>query len=180
MTFIQAGISKRVNQCGSVLIITLVLAIILGTTLASYLFWVRTQNLLVEESQAWNSAMAIAEAGIEEGMAQINVNVGTVNSTSFGTSIAANWAPVSGGWSNANVLGYSVLVSNDFPPTIYATGTSVVAVVGRPIWRTVRCTTTTNSLFGVGITALQNIDMKGTDIYVDAYDSSDLTKFPGG
>jgi hypothetical protein len=176
----QAGITKRLNQGGSVLIITLVLAIILGTTLASYLFWVRTQNLLVEESQAWNSALAIAEAGIEEGMAQINVNVGTVNSTSFGTSIAVNWTPVSEGWSNANVLGYSVLVSNDFPPTIYATGTSVVAVVGRPISRKVRCTTSTNSLFGVGITALQNIDMKGNNIYVDAYDSADLVKFPGG
>src|SRR5206468_3714171 len=81
------------HQAGSVLMLTLFLAIILGTTLASYLYWVRTQNLLVSESQAWNSALAIAEAGIEEGMAQININAGNIgaaNILDYSSSITSN------------------------------------------------------------------------------------------
>jgi hypothetical protein len=159
--------------------ITLILAILLGTTLASYLYWVRTQNSLVSESQAWNAALAIAEAGIEEGMAQINVNVGTPISTDYFGSIAANWGggPV---YTKIGELGYTVTVSNDAPPTIYATGTNMVPALGIPINRTVMVKTKTNSLFGVAIAAINNITMNGNYVYVDAYDSADTNKFPGG
>src|SRR5262245_44256354 len=75
------------SQSGSVLVITLGLAIILGTTLGGYLYWVRTQHTLVAQSQGWNSALAIAEAGIEEGMAQANVVFGT----NYLPSIQTNW-----------------------------------------------------------------------------------------
>src|SRR5262245_21218900 len=141
------NLGSQRSVTGSVLIITLVLAILLGTMLASYLYWVRTQNALVSESQAWNAALAIAEAGIEEGMAQINVNIGTPNSTDYLSSIQANnWGtgPV---WTKPGELGYTVTVSNDSPPTIYATGTNMVPALGIPISRTVMVKTKTNSLF---------------------------------
>ncbi len=177
--------SKYSRQCGSVLIITLILAVILGTTLASYLYWVRTQNLLVSESQAWNSALNIAEAGIEEGMAQINVNVGTTNPLNYTNSTgaigSANGWNGSGPYTKTNAaLGYFVTVSNDYPPTIYSSATITVPLVGQVITRTVKVTTMTNSLFGVGIATMVGIDMKGNNINLDAYDSADLIHFPGG
>jgi len=175
----EIRLRRHSRQFGSVLMITLVLAILLGTTLASYLYWVRTQNLLVMESQAWNSALAIAEAGIEEGMAQINVNVGALDPLSFSSSITANWGG-SGPWTKSSSLGYSVIVSNDSPPTIYATGTNMVPSLGQPISRTVKVKTATNGLFGVAIAAIQNITMNGNNVYVDAYDSADTFHFPGG
>src|SRR5262245_4845476 len=158
----------RHSSMGSVLIITLVLAILLGTMLASYLYWVRTQNALVSESQAWNAALATAEAGIEEGMAQINVNIGTPNSTDYFSSIADpanrwNGSPV---YTKSGELGYTVTVSNDSPPTIYATGTNMVPALGIPISRTVMVKTKTNSLFGVAIAAINNIKMNGNYVYV--------------
>src|SRR5207249_7657805 len=76
---------------GSILVVTLLLAAILVLTLGGYLWWVRTQNLLVAESQAWNSALALAEAGIEEGMAQINVFVGTDNVLNYMSSVSTNF-----------------------------------------------------------------------------------------
>src|SRR6266481_6885921 len=83
----------RFDRChqgsASVLVITLLLASILGITLGSYLYWVRTQNLLVAESQTWNSALALAEAGIEEGLAQINVNFGQGEPTGFSNFTAS-------------------------------------------------------------------------------------------
>src|SRR6266404_3056040 len=77
------------ESAASILIVTLLLASILGITLGSYLYWVRTQNLLVAESQSWNSALALAEAGIEEGLAQINVNFGQGDPTAIGNYTAS-------------------------------------------------------------------------------------------
>src|SRR5207249_8283636 len=88
------------ESAASILVVTLLLASILGITLGSYLYWVRTQNLLVAESQSWNSALALAEAGIEEGMAQINVNVGASDPT-----IVANYATSTQKSSNFGSLG---------------------------------------------------------------------------
>src|SRR6266516_4774893 len=88
------------RKFGSILIVTLLLAMILGITLGSYLYWVRTQNVLIVQSQQWNSALALAEAGIEEGMAQINVNVGASDPTivaNYAPSAQNNFGPLSGG-----------------------------------------------------------------------------------
>src|SRR5258708_32061551 len=82
----------------SVLFTTLFLVAILGLTLASYLTWISTQNVLVMESHAWNAALANAEAGIEEGMAQINVSYGNVlTSTNYYPSAQTNWGPLTAG-----------------------------------------------------------------------------------
>src|SRR6266404_3120936 len=87
--------SSRFNLAGSVLFTTLFLVGILGLTLASYLLWVGTQNVLVTESHAWNAALANAEAGIEEGMAQVNVFYGNVlNVTNYYLSAQTNWGPL--------------------------------------------------------------------------------------
>src|SRR5215472_1562030 len=75
------------HQSGSVLVVTLFLAGILGLTLGYYLWLVRAQNLLVARAEAWNSALALAEAGVEEGLAQINVSFGT----NYGNSARVNW-----------------------------------------------------------------------------------------
>jgi len=186
----QTRLLKKSRQSGSVLFISLIIAILLGTTMASYLYWVRTQNLLVAESQVWNSALVVAEAGVEEGMAQINVNVGNVGSpnlldyyASIG-SVANGWTGSgTGPYSKPNTIptgGYSVIVSNDFPPTIYSSGTTTNTLLGQTVTRTVKVKTTTNSLFGVGIAAINNISINGNKLTIDAYDSADLVHFPGG
>src|SRR5437899_2790702 len=88
----------RRTKSGSVLVITLLLGAILVLTLGGYMWWVRTQNLLVAESQAWNAALALAEAGIEEGLAQLNVDAGNIASDNdYVPSITANWNTVSPG-----------------------------------------------------------------------------------
>jgi hypothetical protein len=168
-------VSKRQKQSASVLLITMMLATILGATLAGYLYWVRTQNLLVVESQAWNTALACAEAGIEEGMAQINANFGTNYvpsiSTNWPSSIAGVYGPRTGTFTNGS---YSVIVVPTVPcPTIIATGYTIVPLVGRQIARTVQVTTTNQSAFTMAMAAEQDITLKGNDVGIDSYDSSD-------
>src|SRR2546430_1693346 len=82
--------NKRGLNSGTILFIAMILCALLGLALGSYLYWARTQNVLVAESQAWNAALEIAEAGIEEGMAQINVNEGTADALNYTTSITTN------------------------------------------------------------------------------------------
>ena len=53
-------LQPRLTRVGSILVVTLLLGCILMLTLGGYLSWVRTQNVLVAESQAWNSALALA------------------------------------------------------------------------------------------------------------------------
>src|SRR5262245_33620756 len=110
----------RVAESGSVLIVTLGISVVLVITLAGYLYWVRTQNLPVAQSQAWNLALIDAEAGIEDAMAQINVAVGTSNPTNYTPSAIANVWGVSG-----SVYGPRTMtlggVSNSYSVIIVAT-----------------------------------------------------------
>src|SRR5579859_5329577 len=65
MTILSAN---RRNQHGSVLMVTLFMLGLMGFFLYAYLYTVRTQRSLVSRSQAWNNALGLAEAGIEEAL----------------------------------------------------------------------------------------------------------------
>src|SRR5436309_8968722 len=169
-------LKPRLTRVGSILVITLLLGAILVMAVGGYLWWVRTQSLLVAESQTWNSALALAEAGIEEGMAQINVNVGTADPTvvsNYAPSAVANFGPLSGGSygpktnSTLNSGSYSVIITpppqGSDPtngPTISAVGYTTLPIVGRPIARKVQVTTTVKALLANTITVLSNVDFK--------------------
>src|SRR5881394_1126764 len=61
------------NRCNaSVLLITIGICLILGILMGSYLSMIKTQHFSVARARAWNSAIVIAEAGVEEAMAQLN------------------------------------------------------------------------------------------------------------
>ncbi len=174
----RSKIDRR--KSGSVLVVTLLLAAILVLTLGGYLWWVRTQNVQVAEAQSWNAALAIAEAGIEEGMAQINVSVGNLTSpTNYGPSAALNFGPLAGGiyGPRMNSLpdgSYSVIIVPANPgPTIVATGYTQLPMISQPIQRTVHVTTTTIPLFANAMLARFDITTKGSGMMVDSYDSSD-------
>jgi hypothetical protein len=172
-------ISIKPKTSANVLVLTLIITMILGTTLGSYLFLVRTQTVLGTESQAWNSALTLAEAGIEEGMAQINVSHGFINDpTNYQGSITTNWGALSGGvYSKSNTMitgSYSASVFPTNPgPTITATGYTTVPLIGRQIMRVVQVTTVPTPAFANGIAALTGATTKGSKLTIDSYDSAD-------
>ncbi len=166
------------GEGGGVLLVALMLSIILGTLLAGYVGWVRTQNVLVEESQAWNAALAHAEGGIEEGMAQINVTFGTnyfvSAQTNWGGGLASGYyGPRS--FSFGDRGSYSAIIIPASPgPTIIATGYAMVPIVGRRIARTVEVRTTAQAAFGYGISVVKNAKGSGNNVTIDSYDSNDI------
>src|SRR5690349_10347567 len=64
---------------GSALAVTLIICGILGLLMASYLHMVKTQNLSVARAQAWNSALVMAEAGVEDALGHLNSGIKTNN-----------------------------------------------------------------------------------------------------
>lgn len=186
----KTGLHKTVTTSGSVLFLCLLVGTLLGATLGTYLLWVRSQNVLVAESQAWNAALANAEAGIEEGMAQVNVDAGRLTqSTNYLNSVLTNgWVGLGlgGGFygprTNSVLDGsYSVIISPTTPgPTITATGYTKVPLISQPIARTVQVTTTTMPVFGQAMVAKNGITTKGNGLTVDSFNSCDPNYSTGG
>lgn len=173
------------NPSGSVLLVTLVTAGILGVTLASYLTLVTAQSRSVARSQIWNNAMVVAEAGVEDGLQLVNKYVGTPNLGDWSsTSSADGWSPGGGNeyrltryMDNAHTTYYEVFITNiNNVPTIhsvgYVPGPSWVAG-NAPMSRTVEVSTKIDAMFNVAMAALGTIDLKGNGLASDSFDSSD-------
>jgi hypothetical protein len=64
----------RGTKNGTAMLAVLVICAILCTSVAGYLTVVSQQNYLSVRSQAWNMAIAVAEAGVEEGLEHLNAN----------------------------------------------------------------------------------------------------------
>src|ERR1051326_663526 len=87
------AVQKQNNQRGSALVVTLFITASLLIGIASYLLLVRAQYVSVVRSQAWNASMTMAEAGVEEALAQLNP--GALATTIQVDRTANGWGPSS-------------------------------------------------------------------------------------
>ena len=161
------------TPAGSVLITTLLLALLLGTVLASYLLMVRAENVSVARSQAWHSALTLAEAGVEEALAQLNPGALTTN------VLPGNGWVLDDGLYRPNppereLLGgrYAVGYTPDSPPTIYSTGYVAMPVLGDTIARVIRIQTTNASLYQAPLTAAKMTKSNYRRFEMNSYDST--------
>src|SRR5262245_48705190 len=93
------------GESGGVLLVALLICLLLGTAIGSYLTLIQNQSLSVARAEAWNAALVVAEAGVEEAMAHLNSGVNTNN-------LAVNsWVKVGNGiYERTNTLGNSYSV----------------------------------------------------------------------
>ena len=154
------------------LLVTLFMVGLLGFFLFSYLYLVRTQRTLVARSQAWNATLPMAEAGIEEALAQLNPGaphpVVDRSANGWGSPAGGFYGPVSRRLATGS---YSVLFTTDPQPVIYSTGYVTIPTMSAVLSRTIRVTTTNTPLFMVGMAAKQNIDLKGNNVTANSFDS---------
>ncbi len=165
---------------GSILLMTLIIMGILCLAIGSYLYLLRTTSNWVERSQAWNTALALAEAGIEEGLAQINSGFGTNN---LGSANGNGWSGPAGGIYGPKVVTmpgggtYSATIDMSGAlssmPVITVTGTTNPPASSQPVSRTVRVFTATAFAFPGGMTAIEDITMNGNNVTLNSFDSSD-------
>lgn len=160
---------RNSSERGGVLIVVLISSLIMGITLASYLQYTSTQTRSIMRSQAWNTAIPIAEAGIEEALAHINNSV-------VGTNWALNgWKVVGDHFEKAGrAVGgrYVAQISAETLPTITCTAFTTDGRSTNPPVRRVQVTT---SSFGTGLKGLitkNDLTMVG-NASIDSFDSED-------
>ncbi|HEV2393409.1 MAG TPA: hypothetical protein VG146_13740 [Verrucomicrobiae bacterium] len=163
------------------MILTLVIAGALGLFLFYYLNLSRTQRNMLARSQAWNSALGIAESGVEEALAQLN----PATPQPVIDRAANGWGQPSGGiygpMSRALSSGsYSVEYTTDSCPVIYSTGYVAVASLAATLSRTLLVTTTNIPLFTVAMAAKYNINFNGNGVNTDSFNSANTNLSTGG
>ena len=171
---------RRRNSEGSASTIVLVVMLLIGMTLASYLNLVSNQSISVQRSQAWNSVIPVAEAGIEEALAHLNRN---------GTNRVADGWVLDGTLTNVykeRTIGdakYQVYINALVdPPAVLAQGFVKNPQDGQylKITRSILVNTVNDALFAKGIVAKGQIDLAGNNILSDSYDSNDPDHNTGG
>lgn len=162
-------IYRSSHQRGSALLLTLLITTILGITLMCYLNLVHNQHRAIIRSEAWNYAIAVSEAGIEEALTQLYYSAANLSSN--------GWTLQTNCYVKSRVLErgmFTVQISNVSPPVVYAHGyvqkpdsTNYIPA------RTVRVTVARNGLFRKGMVARGTIDLMGNNIMTDSFDSMD-------
>ena len=174
---------QQQSAAGSVLVTSVVVITIIGIVLGSYLLLIRTQNLSVARSQAWNAAIAVAEAGVEEALAHLNPGVTRTlpardaHGWTLGADKMYHLPNAPHHLANGH---YDVTISADLFPVIYATGYVQVPISSAYVSRTLEVRTGAGYLFPAGVVAEKGIDLKGNNINIDSYDSADTNAFPNG
>lgn len=188
---------KTKGSAGSVLVVSLCTALVLGILLAGYLVYTQTQNISVAKSQSWNAAIAVAEAGVEEALSHLNRNAPYFDPTEGTNNLACN------GWTNLGNNRYGCprryLGQNFYDVTITLVGlTPIIDSIGyvyepglrasapRIMFasagveipagyqaRKVRTYTKIDSLFAVAMAARSTIDLNGCNVTTDSFDSAD-------
>jgi hypothetical protein len=168
------------REDGAVLLASLFVVGILGVTLGSYLLLVRNDYVLTARSQHWNATLAVAEAGAEEALAQLNP--GPFVAPSMIDRSANHWDCDADGFYKpaprilGNNASYRVAISSDLSPVIYSTGYVSVPAISATFTRVLRVTTKNASVFTAGLAVKSNITVRAGSqrgIFADSFDSGD-------
>ncbi len=187
-------LSRKLKQAASALLVTMVLGGILCLFVMYYLSLIQQQNVLSVRSQAWNIAIAVTEAGIEEGLQALNssdttapAGAGTIWHfdgtlywrTNNDASLGGNWYEVSinTGLRQITARSYVALpaMAANTPEVFLA-----VAAVPTPsanrflVSRAVRVRYQKGGLYLAPLVAKHLIDLKGNGVLTDSFDSQSL------
>jgi hypothetical protein len=167
---------------GNTLLLVLILAGVAITVLATALSLANHRNLIAARASAWNSALPVAEAGIEEALTQIQWSNGPVNGWTLtnGFYVKTRLNPFTG----VSVAGnadsyYTVAITPTNPPIITSAGYVSAPLQGSYIHRTVQVTTRSPGRFPYGVLAKENITISGGS-QLDSFNSSDPAYSTGG
>lgn len=170
----------RFQEHGGILLASLCVVGVLGITLASYLLLVRNDYVLTARSESWNATLAVAEAGAEEALAQLNP--GPFVPPTMVDRSANQWNRDDDGFFKpaprvlSDGASYRVAISPDPSPVIYSTGYVSVSSIPALFTRVVRVATTNISLFRAGVAMRSNIIATANSqygVFADSFDSAD-------
>jgi hypothetical protein len=160
----------------ALLIFVLVTCGILVLYMGAYLTMASSRNLVAMRSTAWNAALPVAEAGIEEGLTQIQYSVIPTNGWTLTNGIYTRTCSQPF-WTNGSY--YTVTIQSTNPPVISSVGYVLAPLGNGYIRRTVQVTTKNTGGFPYGMLAKNLISISGS-AYLDSFNSSNPSYSTGG
>jgi len=161
--------SKTNRRSGSVLAVTLLTTLIIGIALTGYIVLVANNNQSGMRSGAWNAAIPVAEAGLEEALAHLNRN--------FPTNIfSAGWELDGTNLVRTRSLGvdsYTVRFSAATNSIVECSGSVLLPWNGTHVTRTIRLQTRWTGVVLKAFAAKEDIKLNGYNIRSDSFDSRD-------
>jgi hypothetical protein len=169
---------NRCRETGNALVVTLVLAMTIGTVLASYLGLIGSRYKVTVRSQSWNAAVPVMEAGVEEALTHIqdDLNNPGANGWTAGTLSGQTVYSKQRTFSDRSyflVNIYYGAAGTTNTPYVYSTG-----FVPSPlspssyISRTIKVAGTNVPLINLAFGAVSSIQMNGNGLAANSFDSS--------
>src|SRR5262245_23671982 len=192
-------LNRKAKQLASSLLVALVICSILSLFVMYYLSLIEQQNVMSARSQTWNMAIAVSEAGVEEGLQHLNEAFPDLGNDGWTFDGSASYYK-SNVLADGNGYSSSIYITNFSNPVIVAR-----AFVNPPVatyWQTaamilfatqgqtadlpptinravqVKCNRTTP--YNGALIAKKSIDLKGNNVTTDSFDSGDSTKSRNG
>lgn len=197
----KTRLGQKARKAASALLTTLVICSILSVFVLYYLSLIDQQNYLGARSQTWNMAIVVSEAGIEDGIAQLNANYPNLATDNWVYNGATSSYSRSNSLPDGNGYTVTIYVTNSLNPTIVArayvnmppkyaqsAASSLLAAIGTtqspagtaPVTRAVEVTCSKGNLYLAAMVARNTINLNGNGVTTDSYDSSDPTKSTNG
>lgn len=177
----------RRDEDGAVMLTTaLCIFAVITLLVVGYLWLLMGHSRRVDESQRWNQAMAVAEAGVEEAFAQLNWGPspgrGDLSANGWGSASTAtagidSFGPpplrtISGGSYSSSFIAPTSITTNGAMATIYSTGMVTSPLRSATISRRIQVMATLAPLFPDAIDVVSNFTGNGSSVAVDSWDSS--------
>lgn len=163
----SSRVLRHRKDSGLAIYVALMMSAIFGFALLAFLNLVNWNYRSTMRSQVWNESIPVAEAGIEEGLAHLNEG-GVENLESDDWEQSGDYFRMSRFLEAGR---YSVWISKETQPTLYAKGEVRSPLTESWIPRAVRVTTESLPLFFKGLVAKDTFDLRGNNIETDSFNS---------
>jgi hypothetical protein len=168
-------IRLRKSEAGSILFMTLFVCVAVGAILQSYLTLLSSRQKIAMRSTAWNSAMPVIEAGLEEALTHLHNDSNSPTANSWVSTNVAGQPVITKtrSFSDGSFCNLTVYNPTSTTPILYASGFVPSPLsAGSYISRTVRVgATNPPNTFIRAIASTGTITLTGGGV-VDGFDSS--------
>lgn len=175
------------SEEGALLPTALITCLVVSITLVAYMDLAGSQHRSVVRSEVWNSAVPVAEAGVEEALTHLHLH--RTNLSQNGWTLAASGLSFSNGitvvgrhfYQDRNLPGgrYLVAISDTPAPIITAQAFVKAPITEQQVVRSLKISTAGGPIFARGLVAKGNIEWTGT-IASDSFDSQDTSHSTNG
>jgi len=193
----KTKLSRNSKVNGAALLTALIICGVLSLLVMYNLSLIQQQTLLSSRSQSWNMAVGVAEAGVEDGLQQLNDNGSNLLADGWSYNGLVYQSPTRSFPDGSYYHAFIDFSSDPFNPAVTAVGYEIphtfacnqtaafMATIGSSsgspaIARAVVVRCTRANPFIKGLAVKQTIDMNGNNLLTDSFDSTDPTKSTAG